>query len=181
MEGSSALADAMADNMAGRHWGKYRGRVDDNRDPEALGRLRVVVPALLGERTPIWAMPCVPYAGRGVGWFVMPPVGAGVWVEFEGGDLDYPIWTGCFWTDSQSPPGGGSDPATRVWKTETVTIRIDDSAGEITIETRGGAKLKLTATENKIEALTVEHTAALGKIVLSATGLDVNNGAFTVI
>lgn len=180
MDGSQSMTSAIADTMARRHYGKYRGQVVSNTDPEGLGRLQVVVPALLNE-IPVWAMPCVPYAGDGVGLFAMPPVGAAVWVEFEGGDLDYPIWAGCFWRDSQPPPEGNSAPSVKVLKTDKVTLRIDDSAGEIVIETEGGTRLTLSATEFKAEATTIDHEAITGKTTLSATGLDVNNGAFTVI
>lgn len=169
-----------AGRVAQRYHGKFRGRVTDNRDPMRLGRLRVLVPAVLFE-TDVWAMPCVPYAGPDVGWFVLPPVGASVWVEFEGGDLDDPIWTGCFWSGDQSPPEGGANPEVRVLKTEKVTVRIDDTRGEITIETRGGARLTLTATEAELKAVTTTCEGAFGKAVLSAAGLDVNDGAFTVL
>ncbi len=67
------------------------------------GRIQVSAPAVLGGTHARWAMPCVPYAGPGVGLFAIPPVGANVWVEFEGGDLDYPIWTGCFWGIGEVP------------------------------------------------------------------------------
>ncbi|MEO1468606.1 MAG: phage baseplate assembly protein V [Pseudomonadota bacterium] len=162
------------------HFGKFRGQVVNNRDSRARGRLEVVVPALMGERA-LWAEPCLPYAGDGVGWFVMPPVGAQVWVEFEGGDLDHPIWTGCRWAGTDSVPGGGLDPEIRILKTEKVTVTIDDNRGRITIETRGGARLTLAATSADLKAVTTTAEGAVGKIVLSAAGADLNDGAFTVL
>jgi uncharacterized protein involved in type VI secretion and phage assembly len=78
-------------------FGKYRGQVANNIDPMLLGRIQVKVPAVLGDGDLSWAMPCVPYAGASVGLFLVPPVGANVWVEFEAGDTDYPISSGCFW------------------------------------------------------------------------------------
>ena len=73
-----------------------------------------------------WAMPCVPYAGQGIGFFAIPPVKANVWVEFEGGDPDHPVWSGCFW-------GAREVPATlekiKILKTETCTITMDDTPG----------------------------------------------------
>lgn len=163
-----------------RYYGKYRGRVTDNRDPRSRGRLRVLTPAVLFE-TEVWALPCTPYAGDGVGWFAMPPVGAAVWVEFEAGDLDHPIWSGCFWTDDQSPPEGGADPNVKVLKTDKATVRIDDTRGEIEIETEGGSKLKLTGVDGTLEATTVKVESASGKASFSAAGVDMNDGAFTVI
>jgi uncharacterized protein involved in type VI secretion and phage assembly len=79
------------------YYGKYRGKVENNIDPMQMGRVQVSVPAVLGESTLGWAMPCSPFAGSGVGFFAVPPTGANVWVEFEGGDPDFPIVAGGFW------------------------------------------------------------------------------------
>ena len=84
-------------------FGKYRGTVANNIDPQMMGRVQVSVPSVLGEGQLSWAMPCVPYAGSGVGFFAIPPNGANVWVEFEAGDPDYPIWSGCFWGMGEAP------------------------------------------------------------------------------
>jgi Type VI secretion system/phage-baseplate injector OB domain len=82
---------------AKRYYGKYRGFVLENLDPEQIGRVLVQVPDVLGVIPSSWAMPCVPAAGIQAGCFVVPPIGSQVWVEFEQGDPDYPIWTGGFW------------------------------------------------------------------------------------
>ena len=83
------------------YYGKYRGKVENNIDPLLLGRLQVSVPGVLGER-PAELGDAVRRRtpGTGVGFFAVPPIGANVWVEFEGGDPDYPIWSGCFWGDA---------------------------------------------------------------------------------
>ncbi len=91
-----------------RHfYGKYRGFVVDNADPENLGRLKLRVPSVLGDEVVTgWAMPCVPYGGdANQGMLFIPEVHAGVWVEFEEGYLEFPIWVGTFW----SKPGGNSE------------------------------------------------------------------------
>lgn len=72
-------------------FGKYRGKVESNLDAFQQGRVQVSCPAVLGDGSLSWAMPCAPYAGSGVGFFAVPPNGANVWVEFEGGDPDYQI------------------------------------------------------------------------------------------
>ena len=118
-----------------QYFGKYRGKVESNKDPNQLGRLQVSVPAVLGEGTMSWAMPCVPYAGPGVGFFFLPPEGANVWVEFESGDLEYPIWTGCFWDTGDVP----ADPAVaemKMLKTEGIKLSLDDTQddGGVTLE-----------------------------------------------
>jgi hypothetical protein len=94
--------------VADGFFGKYRGLVVDNRDQMALGRIKVEVPEVLGDSRLSWAMPCVPYAGRGVGLIAPPPVGGSVWVEFEAGDPDRPIWTGCFWAPGEMPLATGA-------------------------------------------------------------------------
>jgi uncharacterized protein involved in type VI secretion and phage assembly len=110
-----------------------------------------------------------------VGFFAIPPTGANVWVEFEGGDPDYPIWGGCFW-------GIGEVPATpavaemKVLKTTTATITLNDlpGAGGITIETTTGAKISITA-------LGIEITNGQGaSIKLTGPQTSVNGGALEV-
>ena len=124
-------------------FGKYRGQVENNIDPQMMGRVQVSVPAVLGEGSLSWAMPCAPYAGSGVGFFMIPPSGANVWVEFEGGDPDYPIWSGCFWGLGEAP-ATPAVAAMKVIKTDSVTITINDlpGVGGIKIETTLGAKIE---------------------------------------
>lgn len=124
--------------------GKFRGKVVNNVDPLRLGRLIALVPAV--SETPLsWALPCTPYAGPDVGLFALPPIGANVWVEFEGGDPNYPIWTGCFWGEGEVP-AEPAVPTTKVLKTETATFMIDDLTTAVTLELatpEGWVRLKL--------------------------------------
>jgi uncharacterized protein involved in type VI secretion and phage assembly len=87
-----------------RYYGKYRGIVVANVDPLLIGRVCAQVPAVLGETISPWAMPCVPAAGVQAGFFIIPPIGSQVWVEFEQGDPNYPIWTGGFWSEAADVP-----------------------------------------------------------------------------
>ena len=80
-----------------KYYGKYRGTVVNNIDPQQIGRILVMVPDVSGLVPTSWAMPCVPIAGKQMGTYCVPQVGAGVWVEFEQGDPDYPIWVGGYW------------------------------------------------------------------------------------
>jgi len=84
-------------NDGREYYGKYRGTVVNNLDPEQRGRIQAIVPAVSNVVPTSWAMPCVPMAGKQQGAFMVPQVGAGVWIEFEGGDPDKPIWVGGFW------------------------------------------------------------------------------------
>jgi cytoskeletal protein CcmA (bactofilin family) len=115
-----------------RFLGKYRGKVLDNLDPLELHRLIVDVPALAGLGPGLelsWALPCVPYGGMQVGFVALPPIGANVWVEFEGGDPTHPIWTGCFWSEGEKP-AMAVDPFIKVFKTDAVTLIVNDTPGE---------------------------------------------------
>lgn len=121
-----------------RFFGKYRGKVLDNVDPLMLGRIRPDVPNLSGMLMN-WAMPCVPYAGPGVGFLCLPPIGASVWIEFEGGDPNSPIWVGGFWDLPEELPTAPAPPERKIWKTEFTTLMLDDTPEE------GGLTVTLTA------------------------------------
>jgi hypothetical protein len=86
-----------ASTTPARYFGKYRGLVVENIDPLQIGRILAQVPDMKGEIPSSWAMPCVPAAGIQSGCFIVPPIGSQVWIEFEQGDPDYPIWVGGFW------------------------------------------------------------------------------------
>jgi uncharacterized protein involved in type VI secretion and phage assembly len=139
-------------------YGKYRGIVTDNKDPLMIGRVRAKVPDVLGDLESGWAMPCAPFGGSSTGFFAIPAEGAGVWIEFEHGDPDYPIWAGCWWgSAAEVPPVLLVPPYKKVMlKTEGGnSILLDDTPGigGITLETSGGQK-----------------------IVLSPTGIEISNG-----
>jgi uncharacterized protein involved in type VI secretion and phage assembly len=161
----------------GAFLGKYRGLVSNNSDPQNRGRLRVKVPDVFGEKETGWALPCLPYAADQVGFYSVPPVNASVWIEFENGDPDYPIWSGCFW-EEQKWPASLADPKNKVFKTEMCTITLanqDGSNGEITIETKSGAKI--TLNESGIEITDGKN----GSITLKSSQLSVNQGALEVM
>lgn len=122
-----------------KFYGKYRGIVIDNNDPENLGRLKVMVPSVLGNDVVTgWAIPCLPYGGAAdQGFFFIPEVNAGVWVEFEAGDLEYPIWVGTFWskpggaTELPKPADSQSPPTSKIIKTKKGhTIELADKDGD---------------------------------------------------
>ena len=177
-------------------YGKYRGKVENNLDPLQQGRLQVSCPAVLGGGRLSWAMPCVPYAGPGVGFFAIPPIGANVWVEFEGGDPDYPIWSGCFWGTGQVP----AKPAlaeTKVFKTDGVTLTLNDlpGGGGFTLEVNPPAvpmPLKLVLNAQRIELTStpavvklapsgIELTIGAASVKLTPASVSINNGALEVM
>ena len=115
-----------------RFFGKYRGSVVENVDPLGQGRLIVLVPDVLGELPSTWALPCVPMTGPEMGTLFVPPPGASVWVEFEQGDPQQPIWVGCFWdapfTAGELGQVAGALPTPAITlATETAGIGISDT------------------------------------------------------
>jgi len=143
-----------------RFFGKYHGFVTDNEDQKHLGRIRARVPEVLGTVKTGWALPCVPYAGDGVGSFLIPPKKAGVWIEFEGGRLASPIWTGCWWGKAQLPKnnqGTEPGPPLKVIRTaKGLMLTFDDDKSTIHLSDQNGSNM-------------VEINAADGKITVKAT------------
>ena len=119
-----AVIDNLCGMMEGRFFGKYRGLVTNNVDPDRTWPTRSACACGHGQGACV-ALPCVPYAGKDVGFFALPDVDTGVWVEFEAGDPSYPIWVGCFWADDEIAKKDAV-PTVKFFKTKKVTIRIDD-------------------------------------------------------
>lgn len=169
--------ELLLEGLEHSHFGKYRGLVAANDDPLGQGRIQVRVPAVLGEQT-LWALPCAPYAGPDVGFLALPPVGANVWVEFEGGDRAHPIWAGCFWDRNELPQDCAPDTA--VFRTPGATIRIQES-GTVEIETAGGTKITLNGSAIILEAPSVKQSANGATTELTAGGFDAMGGALKVV
>lgn len=170
--------DRIVEAMTARYFGKYRGEVTDTADPAKRGRIKVRVPSVMGDKE-LWAMPCMPYAGDALGLFALPPAGTSVWCEFEGGELNQPIWSGCFWKDGEI---GAADAKEAVFllKTPGLTLRVDNDTGEVVIESSSGAKITLSQDGIALEASKIDLSANGGAASLSATGFDAMNGALTV-
>ncbi len=165
-----------------RFYGKYRGTVMNNVDPMQQGRLMASVPDVLGASPSSWCMPCVPFAGIQSGMFAIPAIGSGVWVEFEQGDTNFPIWTGCWWGSAAEVPAlalAAPPPVSHVVIQTTLqnTLMISDAPGPT-----GGILLK-TTTGAMIMVNDVGITISNGKgamIVMAGPTITVNNGALTI-
>ncbi len=163
-------------------FGKFRGQCIQNVDPKFMGRIQVMVPGIAPVALATWAMPCVPFAGESAGFLAVPVIGAGVWVEFEQGDPDYPIWTGCYWGRSSELPKGGKlipspIPAATIETPTGNMIHVSDmpGIGGITLKTRSGAQIALTD-------LGITITNGQGATIsMIGNTIDFNNGALTVV
>lgn len=158
--------------------GKFRGKVVNNIDPMQIGRVQVVVPELDGF-APAWAMPCLPAAGVNGDMFAMPSLGSAIWVEFEQGDRNRPIWVGGFWNRAADVPGSAhSNGAHIVLQTASQnSLMISDLPGPnggIRIRTAAGAMISVSDAGIVI-------TNGLGaEISMRGPTVDVNSGALTV-
>lgn len=167
-----------------RYFGKYRGTVINNIDPQQEGRLLVSVPDVLGSAPSSWAVACTPLSGptgTGMGVHFVPSVGAGIWVEFEHGDPQYPIWVGCRWGASGDLPGAAKQgmpmsPSIVLQTTGKNQLVLSDVPGtggvELSIST--GAKITITQT-----GITITNGQG-ATISLTGPTVDVNNGALSV-
>lgn len=160
------------------YYGKYRGTVTNNEDPFRQGRVQVSCPHVLGENILAWAMPCVPFAGPAQGFFMIPSIGSNVWVEFERGDPDLPIWAGGFWGKGQIPVNVVSATTTKTIKTLTTELTLDEALGFKLQVIPPAAPVPCTITCN---AAGVSITIGAASITMDAARVSINNGALEVI
>lgn len=154
-----------------KHYGKYRGTVVDTDDPRKQGRIKVQVPEILGDVDSGWALPCAPYAGDKTGMYTVPSVGAGVWVEFEAGDVSRPIWVGCWWQSSAVPTdesGAGATPDVKIVRSEQgMLLALHDDSQIIALSDSSGANiLKIEVQPGKV---TLKATT---KVVVDAPQIE---------
>jgi len=170
-------------NGTEKYYGKYRGTVVNNVDPLQIGRIQAIVPDVSGLALSSWAMPCLPVGGPQMGVFTVPPIGAGVWVEFEQGDPDYPIWVGCFWgTVAEVPALARAVPPAVSGITLQTTLQnglvisdVPGPTGGIMLRSTTGATIIVNDTGIYIQ------NGKGASIVLTGPTVNINSGALTVI
>ncbi len=169
-----------------KFYGKYRGTVLNNIDPMQLGRILAVVPDVSALLPTSWAMPCLPLAGKQMGTYMVPQIGSGVWIEFEQGDPDHPIWTGCFWGVAAevpasalippAPPPGGNIV---LQSSLQYTLLLSDApptpaTGGIILKTLTGARLVINDTGIYID------NGKGASIMMNGPTITINNGAMVI-
>ncbi len=177
--------ERLVERAGSTYYGKYRGIVTDVDDPNNQLRIRATVPAVLGEHPCGWAMPAAPFAGDGHGFVMLPKVGSGVWIEFEAGRLDNPIWSGAWWASGQRPNPQGAGVRVLVSEQGHKVI-LDDDAGELQLVHGSGPSIKLTGDEILISCGSCEIKISSdsislnnGQIKIGLAGVSLVNGAMT--
>lgn len=186
----------LAEKVENRFYGKYRGIVVENQDPLKLGRLKLNVPSVLGSDVVTgWATPCAPYGGAAdLGFLFIPEKGTGVWTEFEEGDLEFPIWSGSFWSqpnsESELPkPNQASDgseesavqdpPTSKIIKTlKGHTLQFEDADNSEMILLREGSKGHLVVLDKNGITIT---DASNNQVQTTSSGIKVTDANANVI
>jgi uncharacterized protein involved in type VI secretion and phage assembly len=169
--------------MSELFFGKYRAVVTNNLDPMLLGRIQVQVPDVSGLAPTTWAMPCMPIAGPQTGMVSPPMIGSGVWIEFEQGNPDHPIWVGCFWGSAAEVPALSlaTPPGTPAITFQTplqngLTISdLPGPTGGIMLKSATGATLIVNDTGIYIQ------NGKGAALTMVGPAVTINNGALTVV
>jgi uncharacterized protein involved in type VI secretion and phage assembly len=167
---SDPLLHELMDRIRSRFYGKYRGIVTEVDD--GTWRIKASVQNVLpGGAATGWCMPCVPYAGPNVGFLMLPEVGSGVWIEFEGGDTSHPIWVGMYWTSGDLPSSASASVKSII--TSAGSVAFDNNQSSIT----------LTDAQNNTVALDqngVTSTSGANSVAIGTSSVSVNDGAWEV-
>ncbi|KMY66923.1 hypothetical protein AAU61_13195 [Desulfocarbo indianensis] len=169
MNSEQLLAD-LVERIQNRFFGKYRGVV--SQVDGATLRIKAKVPAVLGDQDCGWAMPCVPYAGDQVGMAFLPEVGAGVWIEFEGGDVSFPIWSGCYWRSGEIPSQAKPKVKAIVTNRNAVLV-IDDDQGTVELSDNNQNKVTLSSEGIVLERAGKKVAVLTDKVAVNDGGLEV--------
>lgn len=164
--------ERLTQRAASRFYGKYRGVVTDNADPDNNARIMAQVPGVMGETAVGWALPAFPFAGDGHGLVMLPEVGSMVWIEFEAGNLDHPIWTGGFFLPGQRPTPDTQGARVIVSKNQHQVV-LDDDADEVIVRHNGGPEIVMTSS-----AITM--TVGACTLEIGLTAISLNNGLIKV-
>jgi uncharacterized protein involved in type VI secretion and phage assembly len=185
MNPSHSTLESLLQGSLGRQkfYGKYRGTVMNPIDPMQLGRIQVMVPDVSNFVPTSWALPSLPIGGVQMGMFTVPPIGTSVWVEFEQGDPDYPIWSGCFWGSAAEvptaarlvPPGVPGITLQTVLQNSIVISDLPGPTGGIMLKSTAGAMIMINTL-----GITISNGQG-AMIQMTGPSVVINAGALTVI
>ena len=169
--------------QAKQYFGKYRGFVLNNVDPLETGRLMVQVPDVSNVLPSTWATPCLPYAGIQSGMYVVPEIGSTVWIEFEQGNPDYPIWVGCFWGSVAdvpalalaAPPGVPQLVIQTPLQNSLLISDLPGPTGGILLKTTTGAMISISDT-----GIIISNGQG-ATIAMTGPAVTINEGALEII
>jgi len=181
--------------------GCYPGVVVSGVDPLLAGAIRVRVDQVYGAASEMekiedadlpLARPCFPVTGKLSGSAWVPPVGAGVWVMFWGGQIEFPVWIGGFYGAGDTPTEFASsyapEPKTRLVKVfggHVFEMRWEPTLSEIRLQTQLGSFLRISDTP--VPGVTVFTQGALSataqgiSLVSTGTAPTVHTGGGTLI
>ena len=178
------MNDCMDDptNGSEEFYGKYRGTVVNNVDPMGVGRIQALVPDVSNLMLSSWAMPCLPFGGTQTGMFAVPLIGAGVWIEFEQGDPDYPVWVGSYWgamtevpaLARTAPPAVPSVTLQTPLQNGLVISDVPGPTGGIMLKSASGATIIVNDTGIYIQ------NGKGASVVLAGPTVSINQGALTI-
>lgn len=148
--------------ISGKYYGKHKGMVKNNIDPYQTARLLVEVPDVFGPNVTVWAMPCVPMAGQQMGIYVVPANNSGVWIEFEAGNPDLPIWTGGFWGSVAEVPA--------------LALLSRPDSPSIVLQTKGQNTIVMSDVAGPTGGIMLKSAQGNAFIIVNDTGIYIDNG-----
>jgi len=166
------LVERLVERSGTSYFGKYKGTVTDVDDPKKQCRIRAKVPTVLGEQECGWALPVAPFAGDGHGLVLLPEIGSFVWIEFEAGQLNSPIWSGGWWDEGQRPDPQAHGKRVLVSKNGH-KMMLDDDGDEVTLVHASGPEIKMSATQ-------VVITCGACELKITNKEISLNNGLIKV-
>jgi uncharacterized protein involved in type VI secretion and phage assembly len=170
-------------NGGPKYYGVYRATVVNNLDPLQIGRIMALVPDVTSLVPSTWALPCIPFAGKQMGSFMVPQIGSGVWIQYEGGDPDHPVWTGGWWGNVAEVPalalaGVPGDPNIVIQTTLQNAVVVSDLPGPT-----GGIMLKSTTGATIIvndTGIYIQNGKGASIVMVGPT-VTINQGALVVV
>jgi len=166
----------------------YRAQVVDNKDPENIGRVKVIIPSLSGTQVQLWARPVSAFGySTTCGSHVVPDVGCYVYVMFENGDVRFPVYMGGVVllqnVMPESTEEGSQEKEYILLRTPNGNLlRISDNKNKFTLRTKGQRILEIDDTQQRVYLKTDKHSVDIndangeihiecdGKVYVHSTG-----------